>query len=156
MEKDRHLEHQEDIQQRYFHSNQPKSTENEQHQYPTRSKTSANEAKTTVEHKEFVFLRDKGEKVTLVFKPFEFILQDNFWEPRLDPQGKEIVVIDPPPNDIMGRVFLTKPDERGNMERARVVALINELDVNLTEIYCNATLLSQERKKSTKLELKSK
>ena len=31
MEKDRQLEHQQDIQQRYFHSNQPKSTVNVQH-----------------------------------------------------------------------------------------------------------------------------
>ena len=62
MEKDRHLEHQEDIQQRYFYSNQPKSTEDVQHRYPTRSKTSVNEAKATAKDKEFVFLREKGEK----------------------------------------------------------------------------------------------
>ena len=79
MEKDRHVEHQEDVQQRYFYSNQPKSTANKYHQYPTRSKTSTNEAKTTIKDKEFVFLRDKGEKVTHVFKQFEFILRDDFW-----------------------------------------------------------------------------
>ena len=49
MEQDRQLEHQEDAQQRYFHSYQPKSTANKQHQYPTRSKTSANEAKMAPE-----------------------------------------------------------------------------------------------------------
>ena len=74
MEQDNYEEHQEDIQQRYFQSEQPKSMDAQQHQYPTRSKTSANEATTTPEEKEFVFLRDKGEKITPVFKQFEFIL----------------------------------------------------------------------------------
>ena len=46
MEQDNYEEHQEDVQQRYFYSSQPKSTANRQHQYPTRSKTSANEATT--------------------------------------------------------------------------------------------------------------
>ena len=46
-------------------------------------------------------------------------------------KGKEIVVIGPSPNDIKGKVFLTKPDERGNMDRARVVELINEFDDKL-------------------------
>ena len=49
----------------------------------------------------------------------------------MDHEEKEIVVIGPSPNDITGRVFLTKPDERGNMSRARVVELINEFDDNL-------------------------
>ena len=95
------------------------------------SKTSANEAKTALEGKESVFLRDKGEKITLVFKHFEFILRDELGEPRLNHESKEIVVIGPSPNDIKGRVFLTKPDERGNMDRARVVELINEFDDTL-------------------------
>ena len=51
MEKDRHKEHQEDVQQRYFHSDQPKSTPNKQHRHPTRSKTSANEAMAAPEGK---------------------------------------------------------------------------------------------------------
>ena len=33
----------------------------------------------------------------------------------------------------MGRVFLTKPDERGTMERAQVVELINEFDDKLNK-----------------------
>ena len=44
---------------------------------------------------------------------------------------KEIVVIGTSPIDIKGRVSLTKPDERGNMDRARVVELINEFDDKL-------------------------
>ena len=87
------------------------------------------EAGTTTKDKEFAFLRDKGEKVTTsVFKQFGFILRDNFWEPRLDPEGKKIVLMGPSPNVLVSKVFLTKPDERGNMERARVVELINKID----------------------------
>ena len=68
MEPDNQLENQEDVHQRYFPSSQPKSTVNKQHRYPTRSKTSANEAKRAPEGKEFVFLRDKREKITSGFK----------------------------------------------------------------------------------------
>ena len=125
------MEHQENIQQRYFHLEQPKSKTNMKHRYPTRTKTSANEATTAPEEKEFVFLRDKGEKITPVFEQCEFILRDELGEPRLDHEGKEIVVIGPSPNDITGKVLLTKPDERGNMSRARVVELINEFDDKL-------------------------
>ena len=32
------------------------------------------------------------------------------------------------PNDIKGRVCLAKPDERGNMDRARVLEMINVFD----------------------------
>ena len=91
----------------------------------------AKEALTAPEQKKFVFLRDKGEKSAPIFKQCEFILRDKLGEPQLDHEGKEIVVIGPSPNDITGRVFLTKPDERGNMSRARVVELINEFDDNL-------------------------
>ena len=42
IEQDRQLEHQEDVQQRYFHSYQLKATENKQHKYATRPKTLAN------------------------------------------------------------------------------------------------------------------
>ena len=114
-----------------MYSDQPTSTANKQHQYPTRSKTSANEATTAPKGKEFVFLRDKGEKITPVFKQFGFILQDKLGDPRLNYEGKEIVVIGPSPNDIKGKVFLTKPDERGNIDRAHVVELINAFDDKL-------------------------
>ena len=66
-----------------------------------------------------------------MFKHFGFILRDELGEPRLNHKGKKIVVIDPSPNDIKGKVFLTKPDERGNMDRARVVELINGFDDKL-------------------------
>ena len=81
--------------------------------------------------KEFIFLRDKGEKIPPVFKQFEFILQDKLGEPRLDHEGKEIAIIGPSSNNIKRRVFFTKPDVRGNMERACVVKLINAFDDKL-------------------------
>ena len=93
MERNRQEEHQEDIQQRHFHSSQSKSNNNKPHWYPIRSKTAANDAKTKVEEKEFVFLRDKGEQFTPVFKQFEFVLYDKLGESRLDPEGKEIIMI---------------------------------------------------------------
>ena len=74
-----------------------------------------NEAGTTIVDKEFNFLRDKGEKVTPVFKRFGFILCNKLGEPRLNPEGKEIVVIGLSPNYVVSRVLLTKPDERGNI-----------------------------------------
>ena len=141
--KEQYHENLEDVQQRYFQSQQPTFSKR-QHRYPTRSKQVAYEVETVSETeatptapylppgegKEFVFLRDKGEKEP-VYKQFEFILRDNYGEPRLDHQGKKIVVIGPSPNDINGKVFLTKPDERGNMKRARVVELINKFDDDL-------------------------
>ena len=103
IEQGNYEEHHKDVQQRYFQSEQPKSMDAPQQQYPTRSKTSANKATTAPEEKEFVFLRDKGEKITPVFEQFEFILRDKLGEPRLDKKGKEIVVIGPSPNAITGR-----------------------------------------------------
>jgi hypothetical protein len=41
------------------------------------------------------------------------------------PKGDPITVIAPPPSEIQGRVFLTKPDEHGDIKRARVVELMN-------------------------------
>ena len=56
-----------------------------------------------------------------MFKQFEFILRDKLGEPRLDHEEKEIVLIGPLLNDIISRVFLNKPNERGIMKRARVI-----------------------------------
>ena len=64
MEQDNQLEHQEDVEQHYFHSNQPKSTVNKKHRYLTRSKTSANEAKTAPEEKKCLSQRQRGEDHT--------------------------------------------------------------------------------------------
>ena len=145
MEHDNYVEYQEDAQQRYFKSEQPTLKTSRKHRYPTRSKTLESEATTVPDEKEtltteattapeqqeFVFLRDKGEKSAPIFKQCEFILREKLGEPRLDHEEKEIIVIGPSPDDITGGVFLTKPDERGNMSRARVVELINEFDNNL-------------------------
>jgi hypothetical protein len=47
---------------------------------------------------------------------------------KLGPDGKPMIVISPPPSDLCGRVFLTKPDERGEVKRARVVELIKDFE----------------------------
>ena len=49
----------------------------------------------------------------------------------MDAEGNPIVVIGMPPEDLVQRVFLTKPDERGNTKRARIIELINKFDDDL-------------------------
>ena len=66
-----------------------------------------------------------------VWKQYEFILCDKLGEPRLDLEGIPIVVIGIPPEELVQRVFLTKPDERGNMKRAKIIELINKFDDDL-------------------------
>ena len=68
----------------------------------------------------FVYLRDKGEQHIPVWKQYELIFRDKLGEPRLDLEGNPIVVIGMPPEDLVQRVFLTIPDKRGNMKRARI------------------------------------
>ena len=65
MERSKQEEHQEDIQQRHFHSSQPKSNNNKPHQYPTRSKTVENEAETKAEGKKSCFSEIKGSNLIL-------------------------------------------------------------------------------------------
>ena len=79
----------------------------------------------------FVYLRDKGEKHIPVWKQYEFILRDELGEPQLGQEGNPIVVIGMPPEDLVQRVFLTNPDERGNMKRARIIELINKFNDDL-------------------------
>ena len=52
----------------------------------------------------------------------------------------------------MGRVYLTKPDERGNIKRARVVALINEFDykVNKEPLQCKFKIVFEKNAPSSK------
>jgi hypothetical protein len=52
---------------------------------------------------------------------------------RLGPDGKPMIAIAPPPSDLCGRVFLTKPDERGGVKRARVVELIKDFEGNVAK-----------------------
>ena len=67
MEQDEYVAHQEDLQQCHFHSEQPKSKTSRKYQYPTRSKTLANEATTAPEEKEFVFSQSqRGEDRTCI------------------------------------------------------------------------------------------
>ena len=139
-------EHHEDLQLRHFHSSQP-TVKARQHQYPTRSKStrSVNTVETTNhgepvqndntaddgEPTKFIYIRDKGEKPIPVWKQYEFILRDEPGKPRLDDEGKPIVVIGMSPEDLVQRVFLNKPDERGDIKRARIIELINKFDDDL-------------------------
>ena len=52
----------------------------------------------------------------------------------------------------MSRVFLTKPDERGNMQQAGVVELINNFDNNLNEdtLRCKFKIEFENNTPSTK------
>ena len=74
-----------------------------------------------------------------MFKQFEFILRDELGEPHLDHEGKEIVVIGPSPNDIIGKVFLTKPDESGDESLLLPLSLLLLLLLLLLLILDNPT-----------------
>ncbi|OEU21625.1 hypothetical protein FRACYDRAFT_167569 [Fragilariopsis cylindrus CCMP1102] len=86
----------------------------------------------------------------LLGKEFEFPLKDENGNAILGDDGKPLVAIAPPPSDLVGRVFLTKPDERGEVNRARVVELIKdfegkvEKDMNLIKFKLNYDHSSQE------------
>ena len=67
----------------------------------------------------------------LFLNSLNLFFQDEFEEPRLDPQGLKIVVIGPSPNDLVSKVFSTKLNKKGNTDRARAVELINEFDNKL-------------------------
>ena len=62
------------------------------------------------------------------------------------------MVIGPSPNGVMGRVFLTKPDVRGNMKQARVVELINDFDdrLNRDPLRCKFKIAFEENTPSSK------
>ena len=64
-------------------------------------------------------------------KQYEFILRNKLGEPRLDLEQNPTVVIGLPLEDMVQKVFLTKPDQRGNMKRARIIELINKFDDDL-------------------------
>jgi hypothetical protein len=85
----------------------------------------------------FVYFRDDGEHIDSdsptapPWTQFEVTLKDEYGNPRLDSKGDPITVIASPPSELQGRVFLTKPDEHGDIKRARVVELMNLHDATL-------------------------
>jgi hypothetical protein len=81
----------------------------------------------------FVYLRDNEENENPIWKEFEVNLQDGNGNVKLGPDGKPMIAIAPPPSDLCGRAFLTKPDERGEVERARVVELIKDFEGNVAK-----------------------
>ena len=76
----------------------------------------------------FVYLRENGENEDPIWTEFEFTLKDENGNVKLGPDGKPMIVISPPPSDLIGRVFLTKPDKRGEVNGARVVELMKDLE----------------------------
>jgi hypothetical protein len=76
----------------------------------------------------FVYLRENGENENPIWKEFEVTLKDGNGMVKLGPDGKPMIAISPPPSDLCGRVFLTKPVERGEVKRARVVELIKDFE----------------------------
>jgi hypothetical protein len=69
----------------------------------------------------FVYLQENGENENPIWKEFEVTLKDGNGNMKLGPDGKPMIAISPPPSDLCGRVFLTKPDKRGEVKRARVI-----------------------------------
>jgi hypothetical protein len=78
----------------------------------------------------FANLRENGENANNdpIWKEFEVTLQDGNSNVKLGPDGKPMTAIAPPPSDLYGHVFLTKPDKRGEVKRARDVELIKDLE----------------------------
>jgi hypothetical protein len=78
----------------------------------------------------FVYFRNDGEHIDSdgptapPWTQFEVTLKDKNGNPRLDSKGDPITVIAPPPSELQGRVFLTKPDEHGDIKRAHVVEIM--------------------------------
>jgi hypothetical protein len=68
-----------------------------------------------------VYLRENEENENPIWKEFEVTLKDGNGNVKLGPDGKPMIAISPPPSDICGRVFLTKPAERGEVKQAQVV-----------------------------------
>jgi hypothetical protein len=81
----------------------------------------------------FVYLRDNGENENPIWKEFEVTLQNGNGNVRLGPDGKLMIAIAPPPSDLCGRVFLTKPHERGEVKRARVVEFTKDSEGNVAK-----------------------
>jgi hypothetical protein len=53
---------------------------------------------------------------------------------KMGPDGKPMMIaIAPPPSDFCGRVFLTKPDERGEVKGAWVVEIIKDFEGNVAK-----------------------
>jgi hypothetical protein len=64
----------------------------------------------------------------ILWKEFEVTLKDGNRNVKLGPDGKPMIAIAPPASDLCGRVFLTKPNERGEVKRERVVELIKDFE----------------------------
>ena len=82
------------------------------------------------EPKSFVYHRIDEEKDPPVWKQYEII--------HLDPEGNHITVIGLPPEDIVTRVALTKPNDWCNIKRPQIIELIKKFndDPELDPTWC--------------------
>ena len=78
---------------------------------------------------------------TIDLERYEVVLRDDHGNLELDDEGNLITVICRPPTDLLGRVFLTKPDHCGNRQRARIIEIIkdfeDEVDINKNRLIRN-------------------
>ena len=71
-------------------------------------------------------LQNQTNDLIDTLEDYEVILRDEHGEPHLDEEGNPIKVICRTPSDLLGRVFLTKANHRGNRHRARVIEVIKD------------------------------
>ena len=64
---------------------------------------------------------------TIDLEQYEVILRDEHDNPRFDDKGNPITVICRPPTDLLGRVFLSKSDHRGNRQ-SRIIEVIKDFE----------------------------
>ena len=85
-----------------------------------------------------------------IWKQYEFILLNKIGVARLDKERKPVKVTRMPPEAILSRVFLTKPDKRGNIKRARVAKLINKFkdDFDKNPLQCQFKITFEDNDSS--------
>ena len=117
-----------DFEQQSFHFNTPSIAIDDNNPFPINSIFPAKEIPIHLQPDTHVFLKNYGESTNrsddidsnreqppkIDLEDYEVILRDEHGEPRLDEEGNPITVICRPPSNLLGRVFLTKPDHCGN------------------------------------------
>ncbi|OEU10296.1 hypothetical protein FRACYDRAFT_247235 [Fragilariopsis cylindrus CCMP1102] len=83
--------------------------------HPTNPRPFMLTSQQVLKNHSFVYLRENGENENPIWQEFEFPLEDKNGNWVMGEDGKPMVVIAPPPSDLVGRVFLTKPNERGEV-----------------------------------------
>ena len=89
----------------------------------------------SVDNPSVVHLQEEGEKQRKEriqeWKEFLIPLFDGDGTARQDENGNNLAAIAYNPADMHSKVFLTRPDEHGDVKRARVVEMLKDFDKNL-------------------------